>query len=103
MGKESVILNWNRSFQLEGLRDSLFTYTDTAGKEPFVGIRELTREEWNFTNLLLCRYCGSGIMIQERAKILSTGEPVSYIYSSCSRAKDHRCKNPYLREEKVIE
>ncbi|HQT82924.1 MAG TPA: recombinase family protein, partial [Candidatus Paceibacterota bacterium] len=60
-------------------------------------------EEWNFTKLLLCGYCGSGITAQERAKILSTGEPVSYVYYSCSRAKDVNCKNPYLREEKVIE
>ncbi|MGD0328380.1 MAG: recombinase family protein [Minisyncoccia bacterium] len=60
-------------------------------------------KEWNFTKLLLCGYCGSGITAQERAKILSTGEPVSYIYYSCSRAKDVNCKNPYLREEKVIE
>ncbi len=60
-------------------------------------------KEWNFTKLLLCGYCGSGVTAQERAKILSTGEPISYIYYSCSRAKDVNCKNPYLREEKVIE
>ncbi len=53
--------------------------------------------------LFLHRYCGSGITAQERAKILSIGEPVSYIYYSCSRAKDVNCKNPYLREEKLIE
>ncbi len=34
---------------------------------------------------------------------MSTGEPVSYVYYSCSRAKDVNCKNPYLREEKLIE
>jgi DNA invertase Pin-like site-specific DNA recombinase len=60
-------------------------------------------KEWNFTKLLLCGYCGSGITAQERAKILSTGEPISYVYYSCSRAKDVNCRNPYLREEKVIE
>ena len=60
-------------------------------------------KEWNFTKLLICGYCGSGITAQEKAKILSTGEPVSYIYYSCSRAKDVNCKNPYLREEKLIE
>ncbi len=60
-------------------------------------------KEWNFTKLLLCGYCGSGITAQERQKFLKTGEPVSYVYYSCSRAKDVNCKNPYLREEKVIE
>jgi hypothetical protein len=37
------------------------------------------------------------------SKILSTGDPVSYVYYSCSRAKDTSCKNPYLREERVME
>jgi DNA invertase Pin-like site-specific DNA recombinase len=60
-------------------------------------------KEWNFTKLLLCGYCGSGITAQEKSKLLSTGEPVSYVYYSCSRAKDTSCKNPYLREEKVLE
>ncbi|MEJ0053758.1 MAG: recombinase family protein [bacterium] len=60
-------------------------------------------KEWNFTKLLLCGYCGSGITAQEKQKILSTGEPVSYVYYSCSRAKDTQCKNPYLREEKVLD
>lgn len=60
-------------------------------------------KEWSFTKLLTCGYCESGITAQERVKTLSNGEMVSYIYYSCSRAKDVNCKNPYLREEKVIE
>lgn len=60
-------------------------------------------KEWSFTKLLMCGYCGSGITAQERIKTLSNGDPVSYIYYSCSRAKNVNCKNPYLREEKVIE
>jgi DNA invertase Pin-like site-specific DNA recombinase len=60
-------------------------------------------KEWSFTKLLICGYCGSGITAQEKTKILSTGEPFTYIYYSCSRAKDENCKNPYIREEKIIE
>lgn len=59
-------------------------------------------KEWSFTKLLTCGYCGSGITAQGKAKVLSTGEPITYIYYSCSRAKDENCKNPYLREEGLI-
>ncbi len=60
-------------------------------------------KEWHFTKLFICGYCGSGITAQEKTKLLATGEPATYVYYSCSRAKDAHCKNPYLREEKVID
>lgn len=87
-------------------------HTPLISQELFQAVQEKIAEEnrpkhkfkeWNFTKLLLCGYCGSGITAQEKSKLLSTGEPVSYIYYSCSRAKDTQCKNPYLREERVLE
>ena len=59
-------------------------------------------KEWSFTKLLMCGYCGSGITAQEKIKTSGTGEPIVYIYYSCSRAKDANCKNPYVREEEVL-
>lgn len=57
---------------------------------------------FNFTNLMLCGYCGSGITAQEKFKNLSSGEIKSYIYYSCTRYKDPKCNNPFLREEELI-
>jgi site-specific DNA recombinase len=60
-------------------------------------------KEWGFTKLLTCGQCGSGISAQEKIKTLSTGEQHTYIYYSCSKGKDINCKNPYLREEALLE
>lgn len=57
-----------------------------------------------FTKLMICGHCGSGITAQEKTKIIkSTGIPKSYVYYSCTRHKDHFCKNPYLREDDLID
>jgi len=59
-------------------------------------------KEFTFVKLLTCGYCGSGITGQEKVKHLSNGTVKHYIYYSCTRHKDHHCKNPYTREEDLI-
>jgi DNA invertase Pin-like site-specific DNA recombinase len=60
-------------------------------------------KEWSFTKLLTCGQCGSGISAQEKIKTLGNGDQHTYIYYSCSKGRDINCKNPYLREESLLE
>jgi DNA invertase Pin-like site-specific DNA recombinase len=59
-------------------------------------------QEFTFTNLMLCGYCGSGITAQSKDKNLKDGSVRSYIYYNCTHNKDHFCKNPFIREEELI-
>lgn len=60
-------------------------------------------KEWNFTNMMVCGFCTSGITAQEKSKPLKNGDTAWYIYYSCSGSKDRGCKNPYIREDRLIE
>jgi DNA invertase Pin-like site-specific DNA recombinase len=60
-------------------------------------------KEWSFTKMLMCGYCGSGISAQEKIKNAGTDEQLTYTYYSCSKAKDTSCKNPYVREDNMLE
>ena len=60
-------------------------------------------QDFTFTKLMTCGYCGSGITAQEKSKIIkSDGSTRWYLYYSCDRHKDHHCKNPYIREDNLI-
>ena len=59
-------------------------------------------KEFSFTKLIICGCCGSGITAQEKFKKLSTGEIRSYTYYSCTRAKDEKCTNTFLKEEDLL-
>jgi hypothetical protein len=52
---------------------------------------------------MTCGLCGSGISAEEKYKKLKNGTVSKYIYYGCGRSKDRHCKNPYLREEELIE
>ena len=51
---------------------------------------------------MICGYCESGITAQEKTKNISDGSVHVYIYYSCTRHKDHYCKNPYIREDALV-
>ena len=59
--------------------------------------------EFAFTKLMTCGLCGSGISAEEKYKQLKDGTVAKYIYYGCGRSKDRHCKNPYMREEELIE
>lgn len=50
---------------------------------------------FNFTKLLKCGTCGSGITAQEKVK----HSGARYIYYHCTKLKDHTCHEPYIRED----
>jgi DNA invertase Pin-like site-specific DNA recombinase len=59
-------------------------------------------KEYTFIRMMMCGYCGSGVTAQEKSKNISDGSIHWYIYYSCTRHKDHNCKNPYIREDNLI-
>lgn len=59
--------------------------------------------EFAFTKIMVCGLCGSGISAEEKYKLLKDGTTAKYIYYGCGRSKDRQCKNPYLREDELIE
>lgn len=80
-------------------------------KELFQLVQEKIAEEnkpkaksndFTFTKLMICGYCESGITAQEKTKNISDGSVHTYIYYSCTRHKDHYCKNPYIREDALV-
>jgi len=80
-------------------------------KELFQLVQEKIAEEnkprshsndFTFTKLMICGYCESGITAQEKTKNISDGSVHVYIYYSCTRHKDHYCKNPYIRENALV-
>lgn len=60
-------------------------------------------KEFAFTKLMACGLCGSGISADEKYKELRNGTKQRYVYYSCSKARNPRCKGGYIREEDLIE
>jgi len=54
---------------------------------------------FNFTKLLKCGNCGSGITAQEKVK----HDGKRYIYYHCTKSRNLSCHEPYTREETVVE
>ncbi|MFH0770092.1 MAG: recombinase family protein [Candidatus Peregrinibacteria bacterium] len=59
-------------------------------------------KEFTFLNLMRCGKCGNGILAEEKFKNLKDGSVRRYVYYHCTRF-DQTCKQPYLREEDLIE
>jgi DNA invertase Pin-like site-specific DNA recombinase len=60
-------------------------------------------KEFAFTKLMTCGLCESGISAEEKYKQLKDGTSAKYIYYGCGRSKDRYCKNPYIREEDLVD
>jgi len=59
-------------------------------------------KEFAFTKLFTCGLCGSGVSAEEKYKQRKDGNHTRYVYYGCTRARDRYCKNPYIREEELI-
>ena len=53
-------------------------------------------KKFNFTKMIKCGNCGSGITAQERIK-----RGKSYIYYHCTKLKDFSCHEPYITEKNL--
>lgn len=58
---------------------------------------------FNFTKILKCGACGSGVTAEEKFKSLVKGGKHRFVYYHCTGALDRDCKQPYIREEYLIE
>lgn len=59
-------------------------------------------KEFDFTRIFKCGSCGSGITTSEKFK-RSRIATHRYVYYHCTKFKDFGCKEPYIREEALIE
>ena len=59
-------------------------------------------KEFPFRRFLSCGGCGAKIVGEEKYKTLKNGKVLHFVYYHCSRQVDHSCKEPWIREEKLI-
>jgi len=60
-------------------------------------------KKFNFTKILKCGNCGSGITAQDKFKRYKNGTIKQYIYYHCTKIRNFDCKESYVREEKLVE
>ncbi len=58
---------------------------------------------FDYTKLLKCGRCGSGVTAQEKIKKRKDGSSKRYVYYHCTQFQDFYCREPYIREEKLAE
>jgi len=58
---------------------------------------------FDFSRILKCGICGSGVTAIRKVKKFKNGTSRIYIYYHCSQARDLVCPNPYIREDNLIE
>ena len=59
-------------------------------------------KEFDFTKLMFCGNCGSGISAEEKFKKQKNGNKHRYVYYVCSRGADRFCKQKAIREEELV-
>jgi site-specific DNA recombinase len=59
-------------------------------------------KEFDFTRLIKCGLCGSGISAMEKIKQQKNGNVHRYVYYACSKSRDKECKLKYIREEELL-
>lgn len=60
-------------------------------------------KEFEFTKILKCGACGSGVTAEEKFKRLKNGKILRYVYYHCTRSRDLSCKEQYIREEDLLD
>lgn len=58
--------------------------------------------EFDFTRMIQCGSCESGVTAEEKFKHLSDGTVRRYVYYHCSKGKRVPCDEPYIREEDLL-
>lgn len=59
-------------------------------------------KEFGFTKMFKCGACGSGVTPDEKIKRLKDGTIKRYVYYGCNKKWITGCKEPYLREEDLL-
>lgn len=58
---------------------------------------------FHFTRMITCGYCGASITAEEKFKHLKNGDVKRYVYYHCTDGKRKKCKQPYIREDALLE
>lgn len=58
-------------------------------------------KEFDFTKMLKCGSCGSGVTAEERIKRRASGIR-RYVYYHCTRSRDLKCQELFITEEDLI-
>jgi DNA invertase Pin-like site-specific DNA recombinase len=59
-------------------------------------------KEFDFTRLMHCGSCGSGVTAEEKFKKISDGSLKRYVYYHCTKFNDYECQEPFIREEDLL-
>ncbi|MFH1089840.1 MAG: recombinase family protein [Candidatus Uhrbacteria bacterium] len=59
--------------------------------------------EFAFTRMFKCGVCGSGITADKKVKRLKDGTTKRYVYYGCMKRWMTGCKQPYIREEDLLD
>ncbi len=59
--------------------------------------------EFAFTRMFKCGVCGSGITADQKVKRLKDGTTKRYVYYGCMKRWMTGCKQPYIREEDLLD
>lgn len=59
-------------------------------------------KEFDFTRLIHCGSCGSGITAEEKFKRISDGGMKRYVYYHCTKFNNYECSEPFIREEDLL-
>lgn len=60
-------------------------------------------KEFSFTKIVRCGSCQSGITAEEKFKRFKNGTVRRYVYYHCTRGANRDCKEPYIREEDLLD
>ncbi len=60
-------------------------------------------KEFDFTGMFKCGTCGCGVSASEKFKNISDGTRRRYVYYVCTKGTRQECKQPYIREEVLLE
>ncbi|HSX25316.1 MAG TPA: recombinase family protein [Candidatus Andersenbacteria bacterium] len=67
-----------------------------------VSTRRPGTKEFDFTRLIQCGGCGSGVCAEEKFKKVKNGIINRYVYYHCTKGKRVPCEEPYIREEDLL-
>lgn len=58
---------------------------------------------FDFTRIMKCGNCDSGITAHEKHKVLKNGNINSYIYYNCTKSKDLTCRERFIEEQNLVQ
>jgi len=92
--------NWYEGKHTPIINKELFDKVQEALDNKYVPKTE--SKEFAFTKLIKCGCCGSSITADEKFRKLKNGNVTRHVYYFCTRSQDLDCKNPYIKEDSLI-